>query len=383
MCSGESSSAVAAVTMRSGSVPTNWTVPASTASGRSVLFRRTRIGFPSDGPSSWTPRIGDRHRPAASGRQKERSRADRAGPRFPGSPEVGEPVPRRSEWMDRIDRLYVAALCQPCQRRADVGDAFAEVLAPVRGHHRISELGSSHGQSGPASLPASNSRWTCRTASIPVLPVTAIEGSGMSSRRRLPAAHSVAARCRPDNRVVRQPVHLLRKGLADVARPQACLHVGYGEFPHKKRPGRRRTCVVVPLDHHHIRRFGLEDGLQASDDARGGLEQALARRHDVQVVIRADVERSEHLVERLRCWAVTATRVQNSSAATQVPNDRAQLDRLGPRSKDKQDLFHEMASRSRINCTASANEATSFPIRIGKHPAASPASTSAAVSPSM
>jgi hypothetical protein len=33
-------------------VPTRRTVPAWTASGRSVLFRSTRIGFPNEGPSS-------------------------------------------------------------------------------------------------------------------------------------------------------------------------------------------------------------------------------------------------------------------------------------------------------------------------------------------
>ena len=42
-------------TTRSGSVPTNRTVPASTASGRSVTSRVTNTGFPSDGASSWIP----------------------------------------------------------------------------------------------------------------------------------------------------------------------------------------------------------------------------------------------------------------------------------------------------------------------------------------
>jgi hypothetical protein len=42
-------------TMRSSSVPTSRTVPASTASGRSVVSRITSTGLPRLGPSSWTP----------------------------------------------------------------------------------------------------------------------------------------------------------------------------------------------------------------------------------------------------------------------------------------------------------------------------------------
>ena len=41
-----------ALTMRDGSQPTSTAVPASTASGRSVLSRITSTGFPSEGPSS-------------------------------------------------------------------------------------------------------------------------------------------------------------------------------------------------------------------------------------------------------------------------------------------------------------------------------------------
>ena len=41
--------------MRVRSVPTSRTVPASTASGRSVTFRMTKTGLPSEGASSWMP----------------------------------------------------------------------------------------------------------------------------------------------------------------------------------------------------------------------------------------------------------------------------------------------------------------------------------------
>ena len=45
----------AAAWTSSGSVPTRRATPASIASGRSVVSRRTRTGFPSDGASSWRP----------------------------------------------------------------------------------------------------------------------------------------------------------------------------------------------------------------------------------------------------------------------------------------------------------------------------------------
>ena len=49
------SRAVVSATMRSSSVPIRRTVPAVTASGRSVFSRITSTGLPSDGASSWTP----------------------------------------------------------------------------------------------------------------------------------------------------------------------------------------------------------------------------------------------------------------------------------------------------------------------------------------
>ena len=52
---GSESSRVASATMRSVSVPTSRTVPAWTASGRSVTSRITSTGLPSDGASSCTP----------------------------------------------------------------------------------------------------------------------------------------------------------------------------------------------------------------------------------------------------------------------------------------------------------------------------------------
>ena len=41
--------------MRVASAPTSLTVPASTPSGRSVVSRMTRTGFPREGASSWMP----------------------------------------------------------------------------------------------------------------------------------------------------------------------------------------------------------------------------------------------------------------------------------------------------------------------------------------
>src|SRR3981189_2099430 len=41
--------------MRSREVPTSMTVPASTASGSSVVSRMTRTGLPNDGASSFDP----------------------------------------------------------------------------------------------------------------------------------------------------------------------------------------------------------------------------------------------------------------------------------------------------------------------------------------
>ena len=41
--------------MAAALAPTNLTVPASTASGRSVTSRMTRTGLPSEGASSWMP----------------------------------------------------------------------------------------------------------------------------------------------------------------------------------------------------------------------------------------------------------------------------------------------------------------------------------------
>ena len=129
--------------------------------------------------------------------------------------------------MHRIDNLHIPAAGQTRQTPANLFKPLAKTLAPVRRHNnqllrRIDPIP----VTALNSPDASRSR-TYKTASIPVLPVTLIDSFGTDSRRRLSAAHSVAAKCKARQPRGQQPIRFLGERLGQVASPKSRLHMAH------------------------------------------------------------------------------------------------------------------------------------------------------------
>ena len=169
-----------APTMRSVSVPTSWTVPASTASGRSVMSRITSTGLPSEGASSCTPPVSVTIRwTAPSGGRRAGSPAARSGGRWAGrraarmtgSLDVGVEV-------DGVDDSSVApvAECGEGARRSarspppKLSRRWAVTRIIRLSRVRKPKRASSVGGSARVGLRRRSTVWS--SASITVLPVT-------------------------------------------------------------------------------------------------------------------------------------------------------------------------------------------------------------------
>lgn len=91
------------------------------------------------------------------------------------------------------------------------------------------------------------------------------------------------------------------------------------------------------MDDHKVRLFGCEDGFQGGEYAAGGLEQRLAREHQVEVVVRGNLKRVEDLVQQMAvlCSDADAGSDGGGGVFAQVKNDGAEFDGFGPGAEDE------------------------------------------------
>ena len=242
--------------------------------------------------------------------------------------------------MHRVGDLYVAPPRQAEQRGADVFEAIAEALAPVRGDHNQLLRGDRVESTAPRATPPMPARRARRAPHrCPELPVT---------KMRSPATPSAASRLggqRGGGEVQggeargHHPVHLFRKRLRQIAGAQSGLDVSHGNVLVEGRQRARQRGGGIALHQDHVGPFGRQDGLQLREDARGGLRQRLSRLHHVQVVIRRHLERRQHLVQHaamLRRHAGLHRKL--AGPLPHVQQHRAEFDRFRARAEDEKHI---------------------------------------------
>ncbi len=138
-------------------------------------------------------------------------------------------------------------------------------------------------------------------------------------------------------------VHLLGKGVLEVARAQARLDVPDAHAAVEGGDGRAHRRRRVALHEEPVRGEPREEGIEGGEDPGGDLVGGLPGAHEVEVHVRLEVEDVEHLVEH---FPMLGRRAQDGLEALglppEPPHDRRELDGFGPRSDDEQD-----AQRSR------------------------------------
>jgi hypothetical protein len=124
--------------------------------------------------------------------------------------------------------------------------------------------------------------------------------------------------------------------MGQVSGSQAGFHVSNGNTAVKGRHSSGHCRGGIALNHCQVKLFGGEQGVERSQYAAGGLCQSLARRHDIEVVIRLDIEALQHLVEHrpvLRRYA--HPNVQWDARSTHVPDDGTEFDSLWTSAEDE------------------------------------------------
>ncbi len=126
-------------------------------------------------------------------------------------------------------------------------------------------------------------------------------------------------------------VHLLGKGGLQVAGAQPGLDVTEGNLVVEGGQAGGHGGGGVAVDEHQVRHEAGEYRFEAAQHAAGGVGQALAGPHDVQVEVRADPEQGKHLVEHVTVLAGDAhPAVKVCRKPGQLADHRRHLDRLRP-----------------------------------------------------
>ena len=79
---------------------------------------------------------------------------------------------------------------------------------------------------------------------------------------------------------------------------QTRLHMGNRNFRIESRQRPTQSRRRIALNHKEVKAI-LQDLRQTFDNAGSGVEQRLTRRHNVEIIIRDDVEHIQHLIEEI------------------------------------------------------------------------------------
>ncbi len=122
---------------------------------------------------------------------------------------------------------------------------------------------------------------------------------------------------------------------------QARLDVGDGDLLVVGRQGGGQRGGRVAVHEHAFGPKRSEHAAQSGEDRAGDVGQSLARLHDVQVVVRRDVEQGEHLVEHLAMLRRDAHADVELRHAREALDDGRHLDGFGPRSEHDHGLHED------------------------------------------
>ena len=94
-------------------------------------------------------------------------------------------------------------------------------------------------------------------------------------------------------------VGLFRPGGKQVAGAQPRFHMAHRHLLVKGGQRGRQRGGGVAVHQDHVRLLGTDHVAQAEQNAGGDVVEILARRHDVQIVVRRDLEQRQHLIQHL------------------------------------------------------------------------------------
>ena len=243
--------------------------------------------------------------------------------------------------MDGINDLDIVPPCQFGDGLADTRDAAAKRLPAMRGH-----------QDQPSRRNRARARDGGERAAVELrCDVQHRVDAGIACDkhpRRGRAFRQQVAPGRLGRREVEgcqaagyDAVELFRKRPRHVAGAEPRFDVRYRNMAVERRERGRHGRRSVALNGDHRGLVVHENGIESGQHPRGDLRKALSRRHEVQVVIGADTEASQDLVEQRPVLRSDADARLNPAAGGESSNDGGQLDCFGARSEDKEDRFHE------------------------------------------
>ena len=299
------------------SVPASLTVPASTASGRSVFSRITITGLPSEGPSSWIPPESVSSRIRAPHQIHKRNvveRLDQMNARHAGKitlhgpDDVGVAV-------NGVNDFHVAAFRDHAQGSANVLETLPEALPAVGCHHDQALIGG-----GKAPVAA---RELARDQPVPHMQhrVDTRVSRDMNGSSGNPFTQQIGARPLGGGQMQRRQPAGRPRGSSPRETAAACRRCAGRLRRARREPARRKPAsapqsvvVVSPCTKDDIRPDCGVDGLERRDDTRRRRRQRLPRHHEVQIEIGNHTESFENLVEHLPVLRrLPRLRTENSS----------------------------------------------------------------------
>ena len=132
-------------------------------------------------------------------------------------------------------------------------------------------------------------------------------------------------------------VHLLGERLRHVAGAKSGLDMRDGDARVESGHGATESGGGVALHQHNIRFLAIEDGFECADHAAGEACKRLVRTHHIEVMIGADLKCGQHLIEHAAMLRGDANpHGEFLRAGAEAANDRAELDRFRPGSKNEE-----------------------------------------------
>ena len=132
-------------------------------------------------------------------------------------------------------------------------------------------------------------------------------------------------------------IHLFGIGIGLVSRPEPRLDVGNGHARVEGRERCRHGRGGVPLDQEQVRLLAGQIRRQLGEGAGRDLGEGLSLPHEVEVVIRADLEERENLIEHLAVLRGDADERADAGFLGEELQDRCHLDRLRAGAEDGED----------------------------------------------
>ena len=138
----------------------------------------------------------------------------------------------------------------------------------------------------------------------------------------------------------KDPVHLFRKGLGEIAGPESGLNVANRNLVVEGCEGAAERGSGIALHNYKLRFLCCEDRFKSRHDPGGRMAERLALSHDVEVVLGLNAKDGENLIEHRPVLRGHTHPDIEFGEGLQVENDWAQLDCLRSGSEDKKKPDH-------------------------------------------